>query len=89
MFYHQNFQNHPPNPLPGGGEILDFFLHKSQPQQILCQELLLAQFLFDFHFVYMKMFGRALFMKKKYIKKVKRILKGLKLVEIYLIYNQK
>ena len=46
------------------------FLHKSQPRQILRQELLLAQFLIDFQFVYKKMFERALYIRKKIYKKV-------------------
>ena len=51
------------------------FLHKSQPRHILHQELLLAQFLIDFQFVYKKMFERALYIRKKYIKKFK-VFKG-------------
>ena len=46
------------------------FLHKSQPRHILHQELLLAQFLIDFQFVYKKMFERALYIRKKIYKKV-------------------
>ena len=58
------------------------FLHKSQPRQILRQELLLAQFLIDFQFVYKKMFERALYIRKKIYKKNLSFLRGPKMVQI-------